>query len=189
MSEEKSTMSEEKTTPEANPAVEPGITIETPPIQFRDYEKELAELGDKLLRSKADYENLRRRGLKDLDDTRANARAATLEEFIGVHDTFRMAVAAAKMPNATLQNLLFGMDMIQSQFSKAFTDCGCTEIDALGKPFDHNWHEAVKEDHHDSIPAGQVIAVHRSGWRLGERLVRAASVVVSKGPAKAEPKD
>lgn len=146
-------------------------------------EKTVAELSEKRIRLIAEMENLRKRAAKDLESMRYNVIADTLYPFFQVFDHFEMAVdACAKSDN--IQALNAGMQMIGNEFSKAFTDLGIVKIDAVGKDFDANDHDAVAQEPSESVPEGKVIRQWCAGYRMGDRLLKAASVVVSSGPEK-----
>ena len=89
---------------------------------------------------------------------------------------------AANMDNADMNTLLAGLNMIQNQFVQSFDAMGVSEVNAIGQDFDPNLHEAVVEQFSDEVEAGKVISQQRSGYKMGEKLIRAATVVVSKGP-------
>lgn len=149
-------------------------------------EEIIAELKDTVLRTRADFDNFRKRTQRDIADARAYGKTSTIEEFLPIFDTFKMAMQAANMDNADLQTLLAGMNMIQNQFNQSFGSLGVDELNAIGVDFDPNIHEAVSEQHSDDVKSGVVISQHRCGYKMGEKLIRAATVVVSKGPETAE---
>lgn len=146
-------------------------------------EKTVVELSEKRIRLIAEMENLRKRAAKDLESMRYNVISDTLYPFFQVFDHFEMAVdACAKSDN--IQALNAGMQMIGNEFSKAFTDLGIVKIDAVGKDFDANDHDAVAQEASETVPEGKVIRQWCAGYRMGDRLLKAASVVVSSGPEK-----
>jgi len=142
----------------------------------------VAELKETILRIRADFDNFRKRTQRDIADARAYGKISAVEEILPIFDTFKMALQAANMDNADLNTLLAGLNMIQNQFSQSFGALGIDEINALGEAFDPNIHEAVSEEFSEDKEAGVVIGQHRCGYKVGERLIRAATVVVSKGP-------
>jgi molecular chaperone GrpE len=112
------------------------------------------------------------------------ANESLLQRLLPVLDSFEMALAAANNPQSnTADALKTGVDMIQNQLRTILTDAGLEEIDAAGKPFDPNWHEAVSQLPSAEVPEGQVLQQIRKGFKLNERLIRPASVVVAKKPA------
>jgi molecular chaperone GrpE len=99
-------------------------------------------------------------------------------------DSFDMALAAtANTQDDATQSLRTGINMVYQQLKSALTDAGLEEIEATGKAFDPNLHEAVSQREQPDVPEGQVVQQLRRGYKLRERLLRPASVVVSKRPA------
>ena len=94
------------------------------------------------------------------------------------------ALAATQAPQADAgQSLQAGVSMIGQQLKQALAEAGLEEVDATGKPFDPNLHEAVAQRETAEVPEGQVIQQLRKGYKLRERLLRAATVIVAKPPA------
>ena len=140
---------------------------------------------DKRLRLLAEMENQRKRAVKDMEAVRYNTITDTLHPFFQVFDHFSMAVAATET-TTNMQTLLEGMKMIRTEFDRAFSDLGIERIDATGKDFDPNTQEAMSQEASDTVPAGKVIRQWCFGYKMGDRLLKPASVVVSSGPAKKE---
>jgi molecular chaperone GrpE len=137
-----------------------------------------------LLRITADFENFKKRVARERQDTLKYANEALLQKLIPVLDNFDMAVsAAANAKEATAQSLQTGIGMILSQLRSILSDAGLEEIDATGVPFDPNFHEAVSQQETVEVPEGQVIQQLRKGYKLRDRLLRPASVVVARKPA------
>ena len=128
----------------------------------------------------ADMENLRKRCMKDMESTRYNTMADTITPFLQVFDHFGMAVKASEQSD-NLKMLLDGLKMIHSEFDKAFQELGVECIDAVGKDFDPNIHEAVSQEASETVPAGKVIRQWNCGYKAGSRLLKPAMVVVSSG--------
>ena len=174
----------EKPAPEAEKASTP----ETPEEKVAKLEKALLEMEDKRLRLLAEMENQRKRAVKDMEAVRYNTMTDTLHPFFQVFDHFSMAVAATET-TTNMQSLLEGMKMIRTEFDRAFADLGIERIDATGKDFDPNTQEAMSQEASDTVPAGKVIRQWSFGYKMGDRLLKPANVVVSSGPAeKAEKK-
>lgn len=151
-------------------------------------EDEIAELKEKLANAErlrllalADMDNVRKRMAKEMEALRYHVTQDTVFPFLQVFDHFAMAVEAAKNSNS-IESLRQGMEMIQKEFGKAFSDLDITVVDALGKPFDPALHEAVAEEHSDTVPAGTVLRQWSRGYRCGSKLLKPAMVVVSSGP-------
>lgn len=174
----------EQPVPEAEKAPVP----ETPEEKVAKLEKALLEMEDKRLRLLAEMENQRKRAVKDMEAVRYNTMTDTLHPFFQVFDHFSMAVAATET-TTNMQSLLEGMKMIRAEFDRAFSDLGIERIDATGKDFDPNTQEAMSQEASDTVPAGKVIRQWSFGYKMGDRLLKPANVVVSSGPAeKAEEK-
>ena len=101
--------------------------------------------------------------------------------FIDLSGQHHTSVAEAKA--GTAQSLQTGVTMILSQLRNVLTEAGLEEIDATGKPFDANFHEAVSQQPTAEVPEGQVVRQLRKGYKLRDRLLRPATVVVAKKPA------
>ena len=145
-----------------------------------------AEHWDQLLRTTADFENFRKRAARERLEAEANAQARLLLKFIPVLDNFEMALAAtATASEPAVQSLQAGVKMIAQQFRAALTESGLEEIDASGKPFDPNFHEAVSQQESTGVPEGHVLQQLRKGYKLRDRLLRPATVVVARKPSPA----
>jgi len=144
--------------------------------------QELNEAQDRFIRSKADLENYRKRVQREMTETREYAKLNTVEQFLPVFDHFQMAMMHVG-ENSDVKTLKQGMDMILNEFSRTFEALGVKQVDAEGQKFDPNVHEAMAQEPSDEIPEGHVKRQWKCGYRLGERLLRPATVVVSSGPA------
>lgn len=140
----------------------------------------LAEAQSKFLYLQAEYQNYRKRAVKDVADARSYAYADALNPFMTVFDYLAMADTAA-VNSDNIESIRQGLKMIIAEFNKAFDTLGVTAIDAVGKPFDPALHEAVAHEASDSVPEGVVIRQWSSGFKMGEKLLRPARVVVSSG--------
>lgn len=179
-----------------NDSPDPGLVVEVDaPAPAADADPaaalaaELAEVKakskenwDKFLRATADLENYRRRAKRDLDDAKADARTRVLKEMLPVVDNLERALAHSD--GADTAAILEGVRLVLRQFSHALEKCEVTPIEAEGKPFDPNLHEAIGQQESDA-PPGSIVSVLQKGYRLTDRLLRPALVVVAR--AKAEP--
>lgn len=149
--------------------------------QLQEKAAKAEELRDQLLRTVADMDNLRKRSVREKQDAIRYANEAMLEKLIPVLDNFEMAMlATANAEGASVDAVKTGVNMILGQFKNVLGDAGLEEIDALGKPFDPNIHEAVSQQVSDKVAEGQVLQQLRKGYKLKDRLLRPATVVVSK---------
>ena len=137
---------------------------------------------DRLVRLTADFDNFKKRAVRERQDAIKFANTALIEKLVPVLDNFDMAVSAANAPGGTPESLKTGISMIYNQIRTALADAGLEEIDASNQPFNPAWHEAVSEQESAEAPEGHVIQQLRKGYKLRDRLVRPASVVVAKKP-------
>ena len=143
------------------------------------------ESWDRLLRQTADFENYKKRATREKQDATKYAIESLLQKLIPVVDNFEAALAAASGPNASAESLQTGVNMIYTQLKSALADSGLEEVDAANKPFDPNFHEAVSQQETADVPEGQVIQQLRKGYKLRDRLIRPATVIIAKKPATA----
>lgn len=148
-------------------------------------EAEKKENWDKFLRASADLENYRRRTKRDLDDARADAKTRVLKEMLPVVDNLERALQHAEeaVQAAELAAMVDGIRLVLRQFTAAFERVDVTAVEAMGKPFDPNLHEAISQQETDAQPPGTVVSVLQRGYKLGDRLLRPALVVVAKAPS------
>jgi len=179
-----------ETTAEATPAPEtipaPG-SVSLTPEQITELQTAAAkaqENWDRLLRTTADFDNFKKRAAREKQDAIKYATESLLQKVIPVLDNFEMALAAAQNNAATdIKSLRDGVAMIHSQLKNTLTEAGLEEVDATGKPFDPNLHEAVSQQESADVAEGQVLQQLRKGYKLRERLLRPATVIVAKAPA------
>ncbi len=154
---------------------------------------EVAELNDKLLRALAEAENVRRRAQRDKTDASKYAIANFAREMVGVADNLHRAMAAVdeetRKADSAVDQMIVGLEMTEREILTTFERFGITKIEALGKKFDHNFHEAMFEIDDDQKPAGTVIQVVETGYVLNDRLLRPAKVGVAKGGPPAGPEE
>jgi molecular chaperone GrpE len=137
---------------------------------------------DRYVRAMADLENYRKRAAREKGEAAQAAVESLLGKLLPVLDHFEMALAAASDPNTTLESLRSGVTLIQGQLRQALVEAGLEEINALGEPFDPNVHEAVSQLASSEVPDNHVLHQLRKGYRLRNRLLRPASVVVARPP-------
>jgi molecular chaperone GrpE len=134
-----------------------------------------------LQRARADFENYQKRIQRDLAEERRYAHAAFARELLPVLDNLQRAMDAARQQGEK-GPLVQGVALVQSQLHDIFSRFGVTPIDALGRPFDPNVHEAVQQQPRTDVAPGTVVAVLEPGYRLHERVLRPARVVVAASP-------
>lgn len=142
------------------------------------------EYYDRLTRERAELENFKKRASRDRQEAVKYANEALVETLLPIMDNFEMAVLAMKNTEGSkeLETLKVGVEMIQGQMKNALSEVGLEEINAEGAMFDPKIHEALSQEESDEKPEGTVLSQSRKGYRLRDRLVRPASVVVAKKP-------
>ena len=162
-----------------NAPVEPELS------EVEKLQNQLAETQSKLLYLQAEYQNFRKRTARDISDARTHAVEDTLTPFLSVSDFLGMAqIAAEKTDN--LDAIKQGLMMIIAQFDKALEEMSVRKFSSVGEKFDHTLHDAVGKEHSDTVPEGVVIKEWNCGYKIGEKLLRPARVMVSAGPAPVE---
>lgn len=172
-------------------AAEPLVQIEAAtltPEQLDELKTRAAkadENWERLLRTTADFDNFKKRAAREKQDAIRYANEGLLEKLVPVLDNFDAALAATQN-NATgaAQSLQAGVAMIHQQLKKVLTDSGLEEVDATGQKFDPNLHEAVSQQETSEVAEGHVLQQLRKGYKLRDRLLRPATVVVAKKPGK-----
>lgn len=176
-----------------DPAAEPLVQIETGTLtreQLQELKERAAkadENWERLLRTTADFDNFKKRAAREKQDAIRYANEGLLEKLVPVLDNFDAALAATQTgsnDSAAAQSLQTGVSMIFQQLKKVLTDAGLEEVNATGQKFDPNLHEAVSQQESKEVPEGQVLQQLRKGYKLRDRLLRPATVVVAKKPAK-----
>lgn len=143
-------------------------------------EEKLKSTHARLLRAAADLDNFRKRARRDVDEALARGRSDVLMEILPVLDSVDLALGT-KDTDGSNESILEGVQMIRKQFLAATERFGLKEVESRGKAFDPNFHEAVAHIASTDHPAGQIVDEMRKGYLLGDKLLRAAMVVVSKG--------
>lgn len=157
-----------------------------PPASTKpDSAAEIASLKDQLLRLRADFENSRKRLTREKEDSLKYANQSILSDFLPLLDHLELGLQAATSAK-DVASVVSGLKLIQSQFERFLTDHGVTPIDAVGKPFDPHLHEALGQEPAPGKAEGTVLHQRRRGFKLGDRLLRPASVVTA-GPAQPAP--
>jgi molecular chaperone GrpE len=161
------------------PAAEPAPALDP----WEELEAEAAKWKEISLRTAAEMENLRKRTTRDREDAIRYANQRLLEDLIPVIDNFEMGMQAASQDTKSM--IYIGMDMVRRQLNEFLASQGVEEIPTTGQ-FDPNLHDAVAQEECAEGEEGRILRVTRRGFRLRDRLLRPASVVVSKVPTPAE---
>lgn len=141
---------------------------------------------DRLLRTTADFDNFKKRAARERTEAVQFANSALLQKLLPVLDSFEMALAALQTAkDDKSSSLQAGIVMVQAQLKNILAESGLEEIDAAGKEFDPALHEAVSQQETADVPEGRVVQQIRKGYKLRERLLRPAAVVVARKPSAA----
>jgi molecular chaperone GrpE len=151
-----------------------------------------AELKDRLLRTLAEMENLRKRTAREVTDARVYGVAAFARDLLGVADNMRRALetvtpAMRESGEPGVKAFIEGMELTERELEKALEKNGVRRFDPRGEKFDPNFHQAMFEVPNPTVPAGSIVEVVQPGYKLGERVLRPALVGVSKGGQKQAP--
>ncbi len=175
--------------PPTDPSVESAeveATTQDPVAELDPWEQleaEAAKWKEISLRTAAEMDNLRKRSAREREDSIRYANQRLLEDLLPVIDNFEMGMQAASQDTQSM--IYIGMDMVRRQLNEFLTSQGVEEIKTDGT-FDPNLHDAVSQEDSADGEEGRILRVHRRGFRLRDRLLRPASVVVSKAPTPAE---
>lgn len=175
MTKEDQTSSEAR----ANETGDVSVAAESPPSEsVEELRAKIASLEEGLLRAKADYQNLLRRSQSERTEAVAYANARLMQSLVNVVDDFERSLAAgASGENA--QRTLDGVRLVHENLMKALRENGLERIDALQRTFDPTIHSALMQRATKDFPPGTVVEELTKGYRLRDRLIRPASVVVS----------
>ena len=152
--------------------------------------KEAAESRDKMLRTLAEMENLRKRTQKEIADGRTYAITNFARDVLDIADNLHRALEALPpetkaAAEAGLKALIEGVELTERSLLNTLEKNGVKKFDPAGEKFDPNFQQAMYEVPDSSVPAGTVVQVVQAGYTIGERVLRPALVAVSKGGAKA----
>lgn len=154
--------------------------------QPEDQSAEIAALKDRLLRTLAEMENLRKRSEREREDAAKYAISSFARDLLGVADNLRRALDSLPESARNDENVKVfadGMELIERELLKSFEKAGIRRIEPLGEKFDHNFHEAMFEVPTPDQPSGVVIQVIQPGYIINDRLLRAARVGVTRAVA------
>lgn len=138
--------------------------------------KQLAAAKDQFIRLNAEYENYRKRTAKEKETIYQDAKIDTIKAFLSVYDNLERAVSTDSDPDSPHRK---GLEMIFSQYREILGKLGVTEMDAQGKPFDPNRHNAVMHIEDDTLGENVVADVFQAGFMLGDKVLRFATVRVA----------
>ena len=154
--------------------------------------REVAESRDKMLRTLAEMENLRKRTSREVADARTYGITGFARDVLEIADNLQRALDAVPAEaraaaDPGLKALIEGVELTERSLLNALEKHGVRKLDPVGERFDPNFHQAMFEVPDASVPAGTVVQVVQAGYMISERVLRPALVAVSKGGAKAAP--
>jgi molecular chaperone GrpE len=167
---------------EARPAPAPSTALE----------RDLADMKDRLLRTLAEMENLRKRTEREVADARLYGVTAFARDILTVADNMHRALNALdaelrETADGNMKALLDGVELTERELLNALEKHGVKRVEPMGQKFDPHRHQAMYEIEDASVPAGSVIQVVQAGYLLGDRVLRPALVAVAKGGPKGQP--
>ena len=173
-------------------AEDPAATTAETVAPQRDAATEAADFKDRLLRTLAEMENLRKRTEREVADVRTYGIAAFARDMVAVADNMRRALDAVSpelraSADDGVKALIDGVELTERELQKAMEKNRVRKFDPQGERFDPNLHQAMFEVPDASVPAGNVVQVVQPGYMIGERVLRPALVGVSKGGPKVAP--
>jgi molecular chaperone GrpE len=151
-----------------------------PPSGSADSTAELASANERLLRLQAEMQNLRNRTSREIADERRFAALPVMRELLPVVDNIDRAIEAAEKAGEA-ENLLAGFRLVKQQLHAILSRSQCEPIAAENEPFDPHFHEAILQQPSPDVPAGNVMMVTQPGYKMHDRVVRPAQVIVSSG--------
>ena len=158
---------------------------------INDLKHKLKECEDKLLRSLAENDNLRKRHEKETEDNLKYATKNFAFSLLPVTDNFQRAIQSipddVSEKDKLLKNLVIGIQAVEKELDDVFLKNGIKKFDSLDQKFNPELHQAVSKVNNDK-PEGTIVEEFQRGYMIGDRLLRAAMVVVSMGPEKKEEK-
>lgn len=179
-SEEASATQDSPADAQASETAEPAA--EQAPSAEDSLKAELAAANDRNLRLMAEFDNFRRRSAREQLEIIETANGKLLEKLSEVLDNFERAFASENKAK-DLETFEKGMQMIHDQFAKVLTDAGLEQLDPTGAEFDPNCHEALMQQPSEEVPEGHVVTVFMKGYKLKNKILKPAKVIVSSGKA------
>lgn len=145
-------------------------------------QEEAHRLRDQLLRTAADFDNFKKRSRREVTDAELKGAEDLLKQLLPVFDNLERAAEHAASAD-DLKGVVQGIELVMKQFLDTLGKAGIEKIEAVGQVFDPTQHEAIQQLETAEVNPGSVAAQVQAGYRLGERLVRPAMVVVAKAPS------
>ncbi len=150
--------------------------------QATEAQKKVDEYWDTILRKQAEHDNLQKRMARDLENSRKYALEKFATEILAIKDSMELGLEATTKPETDLGTINEGMALTLKMLADSLTKFNIIEIDPSNEKFDPQWHEAMTIQPSAEVDDGTVLHVHQKGYKLQERLLRPARVIVSKKP-------
>jgi molecular chaperone GrpE len=160
---------------------EPLDSKEATPGEGTAKDMEIAELKEQLMRASADFDNFRKRSVREKEELQKFALENLMLELLEVYDNFERALEAAKS-SKDIDSVVEGVEMVFKQFVSILEKKGLRKIESHGMQFDPHHHEAMMHVETCEHPDNTVVQVHRSGYELSSKVIRPAMVTVAKNP-------
>ena len=165
------------------PPAEPAPTEPSPEQRIAALEGEKAEMKDRMLRIAAEFDNYKKRMRKEMSEHDAKAREAVLRDFLEIADNLERAIASWKEGGERdIKSVQDGVELVLRLFKSKLDRHSVTAIEAKGQLFDPRLHDAISQSPSVEVPPGTVLHELQKGYRVGERLLRPAMVVVASAP-------
>lgn len=164
-------------------AADPEAEIARLRAALAEAEAKAAASRDAHVRVLADLDNVRKRAEREIQNSSKYGAEKLLGQLLGVADSLDLGLIAAEKPDAQAPALVEGLKLTRKQLSDVLEKNGVTAVDPAGQPFNPELHEAVTALESPDVPPNQVISVMQKGYRLHDRLLRPAMVMVAKAPA------
>ena len=175
----------ESPTPPAQPT--PGEP--SPEQRIAALEAEKAEMKDRMLRIAAEFDNYKKRARKEMSEHEIKAREAVLREFLEIADNLERALASWREGGAKdVKSVQDGVELVLRLFKSKLDRYSVTAIETKGQPFDPRVHDAISQSPSAEAPPGTVLHELQKGYRVGDRLLRPAMVVVASAPPTPPPR-
>lgn len=174
--------SEENKAGEAENGEAEAPASDTPADPLAEAKAEAARMKEQWVRTAADFDNFRKRSRRELEDTRKAGKEDLLKEFLPVFDNLERAIQSAQRAT-DVKGVAEGLQMVLRQYLDTLARGGIAKVPTVGAQFDPTHHEAIQQVETAEHPPGTVVAEVQPGYVQGERLIRAAMVVVAKPPS------
>lgn len=154
---------------------------ETSPTDVAQLTRECDELRDQLLRVRAEFANYQKRSRQQADSDRLYAVGSLAKDLLDPLDNLTRAIDALR--NSGVEGITAGLDMVQRQLLEVLAKHGVEPIEAVGAPFDPNFHDALLQQPTSDHPEGTVVSELSKGYKIRDRILRPSKVAVSARPA------